>query len=886
MDELLSQIQHEFGSSSYTIKKELLGGGMARVFLARDEALGREIVVKVLPPELTFAFSAARFDREIKLAAALQEPHILPVLSSGQTAGGYPYYTMPFVRGQSLRDRIRKGAVPLDECISILRDVASALAYAHRQGIVHRDIKPENILLSEGTAVVTDFGIAKAVQAARKEALPRVVRDGRRETAANITQPGDNVGTPAYMAPEQAASDPNTDQRADIYAWGVVAYELLAGRHPFGAHISSPQSLLAAQMSDTPRPLTTTGSKVPRALSDLVMACLSKQKSMRPASGAELLAALDNPSKLRFPRSVVPSRRRMGVLVTALIVAIALGGAALWRARTESADRPPLIAVLPFETEGPGADPSFADGLRDAITGKLARLGGLSVIDRKSISSLATSPGMTAQQAGKSVGADYVLRASVRWATGADGKPLVRVSPELLRVSDATTQWAGDPEIVSPSDPFTIQSRVATRVAEALDVAMVPRERSTMAMRPTADTGAFAAVVRGKRINEENTASSYAEYEKALREFERAYQRDPNYADALGLASQMLAVMSYSVGKKLLDSAAVLARRALELDPNQPNAVATLAFRGFNRPAEALGILRRAIRENPSNVELLVHEQHALLNVGDSAAAWNNVKRILPLAPASKAVLATSFTTALALRHYKDAADIVARGRALDPIGTTPVYQAALLAEHLGDVAGVSRAVRELRSRGGRIGAADGELLRHGDAALQNELATASLSSFAPGSALDSVNFYAEKAELFASRGNYPRARTLADSAWRLEKRMADDPHQSMYVRRGQYEVLAWLAAMYGDRALALDMLEKAESGPVIAQYPKGVDAVQLSCTKAAVYGFLGDAETMIPFAQKCFTSANGYPAAYLNDPEFAWRKNDPRVAELLRRSQ
>ena len=152
------------------MKKELRGGGMARVFLARDESLGRDVVVKVLSPELTYNFSAARFSREIKLAAALQEPHIVPVLTAGQTVGGLPYFTMPFVRGESLRERIRKGPVPVEESLSILRDVASALAYAHRQGIVHRDIKPENILLSEGTAVVTDFGIAKAVQAARKEA--------------------------------------------------------------------------------------------------------------------------------------------------------------------------------------------------------------------------------------------------------------------------------------------------------------------------------------------------------------------------------------------------------------------------------------------------------------------------------------------------------------------------------------------------------------------------------------------------------------------------------------------------------------------------------------------------------------------------------------------
>jgi tetratricopeptide (TPR) repeat protein len=270
------------------------------------------------------------------------------------------------------------------------------------------------------------------------------------------------------------------------------------------------------------------------------------------------------------------------------------------------------------------------------------------------------------------------------------------------------------------------------------------------------------------------------------------------------------------------------------------------------------------------------------LIVGDSAGAWEAVKRILPLAPASRSVLATSFNTAIALRRYKDAENMVARERTLDPIGTSPIYHAATLAEHLGDQAGVTKAVRELRARGGRIGAADGELLRHGDAALQNELATGSLSSFAPGSALDSVNFYAEKAELFAGRGDYKRARTLADSAWRLEKRMADDPNQSAYVRRGQYEVLAWLAALYGDRNTALGMLDKASVSQTIAMYPKGVEAVQLACTKAAVYGFLGDAESMMPFLEKCFTSANGYAIAYLTDPEFAWRMKDPRVQAII----
>jgi serine/threonine-protein kinase len=204
---------------------------------------------------------------------------------------------MPFVGGESLRLRIRRGQIPLEESLSILHDVARALAYAHRRGIVHRDIKPENILLSEGTAVVTDFGIAKAVQAAMTATPP----EGGGGGGAAITLPGDTVGTPAYMSPEQAAADPTTDQRADIYAWGVVAYELLAGKHPFAEKTTSPQALLTAQMSDTPPLISLSNPSVPRPIADLVLRCLSKTAALRPANGTELLAALDDPSAARRP---------------------------------------------------------------------------------------------------------------------------------------------------------------------------------------------------------------------------------------------------------------------------------------------------------------------------------------------------------------------------------------------------------------------------------------------------------------------------------------------------------------------------------------------------------------------------------------------------------
>ena len=240
-DQLRDRLQSSLGAA-YTLERELGGGGMARVFVATDPALGRQVAVKVLSPETAEGMSAERFTREIRLAAALQDPHIVPVLTAGQTADGLPYFTMPFVTGETLRARMGRGRLAPDEALRILRDVAEALEYAHARGVVHRDIKPENVLLAGRNAVVADFGIAKAMSAARADA----------GTAA-LTAVGTSLGTPAYMAPEQAVGD-HTDHRADLYAWGMMAYELLAGAHPF-AEKKTQRQLVAAQVAETPAPL-------------------------------------------------------------------------------------------------------------------------------------------------------------------------------------------------------------------------------------------------------------------------------------------------------------------------------------------------------------------------------------------------------------------------------------------------------------------------------------------------------------------------------------------------------------------------------------------------------------------------------------------------------
>jgi len=277
--DLRDQLQTTLGSS-YTLERELGGGGMSRVFLAVETALERRVVVKVLPPDLIAGVNADRFNREILLAARLQHPHIVPVLSAGQT-DGLPYYTMPFVDGEALRSRLANGgALPITDAINILRDVARALAYAHEHGVVHRDIKPENVLLSGGAAVVTDFGIAKALSDARGHV-----------TGATLTQFGTSLGTPAYMAPEQVAADPDVDHRADLYAFGCLAYELLTGRAPFAGR--SPQKLLVAQMAENPQPVTELRPDTPPELAELVMQCLAKDAAARPQNAADVVRVLD-----------------------------------------------------------------------------------------------------------------------------------------------------------------------------------------------------------------------------------------------------------------------------------------------------------------------------------------------------------------------------------------------------------------------------------------------------------------------------------------------------------------------------------------------------------------------------------------------------------------
>ena len=280
---LQAEVQDALGAA-YTLERELPRGGMSRVFVATENALGRPVVIKVLSPELAATLSSERFKREIMLAARLQHPHIVPLLAAGQ-AGAHLYYTMPLVDGESLRQRMsRERPMAIADIVRIVEEVARALSYAHEEGVAHRDIKPENVMFFHGQAVVLDFGIGKALERAT-EGL------GTATAAMRITTPGMSLGTPTYIAPEQAAGDDRLDHRADLYAIGVIAYEMLTGHPPFTG--KTPQIVMEAHRTRAPEPIGLRRPDAPAHLVRAVMLCLEKKPSDRPRSGDELVRLLD-----------------------------------------------------------------------------------------------------------------------------------------------------------------------------------------------------------------------------------------------------------------------------------------------------------------------------------------------------------------------------------------------------------------------------------------------------------------------------------------------------------------------------------------------------------------------------------------------------------------
>jgi eukaryotic-like serine/threonine-protein kinase len=498
-------------SSTHTVERELGGGGMARVFVATERALGRQVVIKTLPDDSWTASAAQRFRREILTAAQLQHANIVPVLTAGD-AEGMPYFTMPLIDGATLRERMARGAVPIGESIAILRDVARALGAAHARNVVHRDIKPENILLSAGAALVSDFGVAKAVSAATQGP----------ESSATMTAIGVSVGTPAYMSPEQIAADPGVDHRTDLYAWGVVAYELLAGQRPF-AELSG-AALMKAQMGTMPPALASVAPQVPRALAELVMRCLAKEPAQRPQSAAELLAVLDLPSgEMQAPHARTALNR---LVLAAVAVVVALAGGWWFLGRSAATANEAMIAVAPFRVGGAAPEARYLrEGLGDIIVPQLQTLPEISAAGMRVMLDRWRRVAGSAEEDLDDVGAS---RAAIDAGAGrlilgdvVGTRERLTVNARLIRTRDgremARAQVDGSADSV-----FSLATRLVTTLLSISDGVAQERIRSVLSANPDA----IAPFLVGEQLYRRGR------YTDAGQSFLAAYTADTTFAIA------------------------------------------------------------------------------------------------------------------------------------------------------------------------------------------------------------------------------------------------------------------------------------------------------------------------------------------------------------------
>ncbi len=563
---LREQLQTALGAA-YSLEQELGGGGMSRVFVATEIALGRKVVVKVLPEEMVGQVSLERFKREIALAARLQHPHVVPLLTAGD-AQGLPYFTMPLVEGESLRARLaRQGELPLSEAIRLLREIASALSYAHERGIVHRDIKPDNVLLSGGSAMITDFGVAKAISASSNS------------EAGNTTSMGVALGTPAYMSPEQASADPGVDHRADIYAFGVMAYELLTGQPPFAGR--TPQGLLAAHVTETPEFITRRRQTIPPALGSLVMRCLEKRASDRPQTALDLVHGLDQittPSGGTAPTTAVPAfsaattaatparssfGRGLGIAATLIVV---LGGAWFAFTRTARASGVRSVAVLPTDMGGDTAHAYLADGLSSELTTRLSKIPGLVV---RAYSSSKNLRGKSVSEAGKTLEVTSVLTASL-----VRSGSRLRVTASLIDPTNESVQWSDTFE-ESDQDQFALQDKLVNAIAGALKVRLSPETKAKVETRGTRNAEALDLVQRANFLTDQFTDASL---HQAVRLAELAIQKDSTYADAWAALANAWGTLAddFLSPREAVPPMRRAVARALALDPQSADAHAQM----------------------------------------------------------------------------------------------------------------------------------------------------------------------------------------------------------------------------------------------------------------------------------------------------------------------
>ncbi|MEO8578325.1 MAG: protein kinase, partial [Gemmatimonadales bacterium] len=644
----------------YRIEREIGRGGMATVFLAQDLKHRRPVAIKVLLPELSSSIASERFLREITLAANLNHPHILGVYDSGE-ADGVLYYVMPYVEGESLRDRLRReGALSAEDALAIVREVADALTYAHTAGVIHRDIKPENILLSGGHAVVSDFGIAHAVNAAGGERL---------------TSTGLAIGTPSYMSPEQASGERRIDARSDIYSLACVAYEMLGGDPPFTG--GNPQAIMARHAIDTPLPLRTVRPTISEETDAVLEKALAKVPADRFATAVHLSEALarahatkaterdatkgarrDAPQSSLGARSFFGARySRLSRLGGVVLIILALAAGGIWVSRrsakassgdtgltTGPVDAKFVVGVMPFQNLSADTSKSyFAAGMTEEIASRLSRVSALRVLSRASLGKYRDMPDRLPKMA-KELGAGSIVEGSIRTENDR-----VRVTVQLVDARSSRLVWSRQYDRPL-SNIFAVQTEVAEGITGALEAVLTPAEARRAGRPPTVNLDAYELYLRASRTSGRNQAAHMA----AATMLRRAIELDSTFTRAyVALARRYLFLGDRNAAYK--DSGWIMIRRAIAVDPENSSAYVTLgglqADSGHLTLAKAS--LLRATELDPSSAMASQDLSWVLDYLGDYDNALSWAVRALPIEPTNPF---SPFHVGAILIHFDDAA--------------------------------------------------------------------------------------------------------------------------------------------------------------------------------------------------------------------------------------
>jgi len=594
-------------SGRYRIERELGAGGMATVYLAQDLKHDRKVALKVLKPELAAVLGAERFLAEIKVTANLQHPNLLPLFDSGE-AGGFLYYVMPYIEGETLRARLqRERQLPVDETVRLVTLLANALDYAHAQGVIHRDLKPENILLQAGQPVIADFGIALAVAQAG---------------GSRVTETGLSLGTPHYMSPEQAAGERELDAKSDQYALGAVAYEMLSGEPPHTGPTA--QAIIARLMTEKPRSLRATRPGVLVAMDRAIGRALAKPPADRfPTCGA-------------FARALVasPARRNRGVLIGAAAAGLVIMAGVAWLAASRKSavhgEDAKSIAVLPLANlSGDQADDYFGIGLSEEITRALAKAG-VRVIGRVSAGAL-QAKGLDERAIARELGVSSLLTGTVQRAAGQ-----VRINVTLVSAADGAVRWTEKYDRPL-ANVFAVQDEIARTVADTLLGSLGRPPSATATRAETNDPEAHALFLQGQVLFNRRTARTL---NQAIGLFERAAARDPTYARAEASLAMALAVLPAYVQDSttpIVTRAIAAAERAIVVDSTVAESYTALGY-GYSLLGElsrAEENFRRAVALD-STVATAWGWYGLLANrLGDYGAAHDRIARARRLEPAS-----------------------------------------------------------------------------------------------------------------------------------------------------------------------------------------------------------------------------------------------------------